>query len=571
MLRTLFRSLRGKPVAASNEAGISAWQRGDLAGAEREFRAAIAAQPDYAPAYGNLGMVVWEQRRLDEGLTTLRKAVELDSEHIGVRINLANALAIGNAHAEAIHHYREVLRRRPGHPQATANLLKPLLDCCDWAGSERLVGDLVQRWRRAPSDDILASIAPFTSLLVDLPQAMRLAIARRYGEKVAAYANTLERPRRHPRPASGRLRVGYVSADFHDHATAHLMAGVFEHHDRDRFEFHAYSFGIDDRSDYRRRIVAGFEHFHDVRAWTHADIARRIAADGIDVLVDLKGYTGESRPEILALRPAPVQVNYLGYPGTMGAPFIDFIIADGTLIPPGDEPGYGETVIRLPDSYQANDDRQPIAQAAPTRAELGLPDAACVLASFNKHYKIERPVFEAWLRILEAVPGAVLWLLGGHGERALQRAAADRGIDPARVVFARKLPKPQHLARHAAADLFLDTHTCNAHTTAADALWAGLPLLAWPGEGFAGRVSASLLRAVELPELVMSSLEAYEHTAIALAHEPERLAALKAKLAESRPRASLFDTARFTRHLEAAYERMWEQHLARTTLRGPPA
>jgi len=570
MLKRLLHSMRREhrarlsadTVTALNDAGISAWHRGDLAAAERELRAAIAANPAFAPAYGNLGMVIWEQRRLDEGLATLRQAVALDPDHIGARINLANALAIGNVHQEAIGHYREVLRRRHGHPLATANLLKPLLDVCDWDGADAIVSELVERWRTASGGEILDSMTPFVSLLVDIPQAMRLDVARRYGKRVVEQVADLPRPARATGRGAGRLRIGYASADFHDHATAHLAAGLFERHDRERFEVYAYSFGIDDGSDYRKRLVAAFEHFRDVRTLAHDEIAQRIAADGVDILVDLKGYTGEGRPQVLALRPAPVQVNYLGYPGAMAAPFVDFILADGILIPPGEERWYGEEVVRLPESYQPNDDRQPIAEHVPARGELGLPDSAFVFVSFNEQCKIERAIFDCWMRILGAVPSSVLWLLGGHGETALRRAAAARGVDPSRIVFAPKRPKPAHLARHRAADLFLDTHTCNAHTTASDALWAGLPLLAWPGEGFAGRVSSSLLRAIGLPELVAPDLESYERTAVALAREPERLGALRARLADNRLRGPLFDTERFTRNLEAAYVAVWERHRA---------
>lgn len=567
MLKRLLQSLRrdyatprpADTAAVLNEAGISAWHRGDLATAERELRAAIGANAAFAAAYGNLGMVVWEQRRLDEGLALLRRAVALDPDHIGVRINLANALAIGNVHEEALAHYREALRRRPGHPLAIANALKPMLDTCDWNGVEAVVRELVERWRTDPGGPVLDCITPFVSCLVDVPQAMRLDVARRYGEQVVGQVADLPRPTQAARRRPGRLRIGYASADFHDHATAHLTSGLFEHHDRARFEVHAYSFGIDDGSDCRKRLVAAFEHFHDVRPLAHVAVAQRIAADGIDILVDLKGYTGEGRPEILALRPAPVQVNWLGYPGTMAAPFVDYVFADEILIPPGEERWYGEQVVRLPDSYQANDDRQPIAEDVPSRAELGLPDAAFVFVCFNEQCKIERDMFRCWMRILAAVPDSVLWLLSGHGDATLKRAAGAHGVDPGRIVFAPRRPKRDHLARHRAADLFLDTHTCNAHTTASDALWAGLPLLAWPAEGFAGRVSASLLHAIGLPELVTADSESYERAAVALAREPERLAALRARLAEHRLRWPLFDTARFARNLEAAYLAVWER------------
>jgi predicted O-linked N-acetylglucosamine transferase (SPINDLY family) len=535
MLGRLLKSLRtaGAPASAGggaaerNEAGLAAWQRGDLAAAEREFRGALAADPGFAPAYGNLGMVVWDQRRLDEGLALLRRGVEIDPAHAGVRINLANALVIGNQHAQAIDHYVEVLRRRPGHPQATANLLKPLLDTCRWDEAERLVGGLVERWRAAPADDaVLDAITPFNTLLVELPQAMRLAVARRYADRVAARAASLRQVEHAPRTSGGRLRIGYASADFHDHATLHLMAGLFEAHDRERFEIHAYSWGIDDGSAYRARARAAIEHFHDVRDLGHEAIAQRIADDGIDILVDLKGYTGESRPEIFALRPAPVQVNYLGYPGTMGAAFMDWMIADSVLVPPGAEAGCTERVMRLTGSYQANDRLQRIA---------------------------DRASIASWMRILAAAPRAVLWLLGGHGEHALARAAQAAGIDPRRIVFADKAPKPEHLERHRVADLFLDTRTYNAHTTASDALWGGLPVLTWPTDVFAGRVASSLLHAMGLPELVVPDGASYERTAIELTRDPSRLAALRAKVAANRLTTALFDTQGLARNLEDAY------------------
>lgn len=571
MLRRLFHSmrrgeappLRSHAASARNEAGLAAWQRGDLAGAEAELRAAVAADPGYAPAYGNLGMVVWEQGRRDEGHAVLRQGVELAPEHLGVRVNLANVLAIGGRPAEALVHYREVLRRDPGHPLATANALRPMLEVCDWSGAEALVSDLVARWRADPGDGVRDCITPFLSQLVDVPQAMRRDVARHHSLQVVQEVAHLPSPPRALRAGGGRVRIGYLSSDFHDHATAHLAAGVFEHHDRDAFEVHAYSFGSDDGSALRRRLVAAFEHFHDVRARPHADIARRIAADGIDVLVDLKGYTGEARPQVLALRPAPVQVGYLGYPGTLAAPFVDGLLADAVVVPPGAERDYGEEIVRLPHSYQATDDRQPIAAETPPRAALGLPDDAFVFACFNDPYKIERDIWARWMRVLAAVPGSVLWLLAGHGDDTLRGAAAAARIDPRRLVFAPRLAKAEHLARHRVADLFLDTRTCCAHTTACDALWAGLPLLACPGEGFASRVSASLLQAVGLDSLVCPDWDAYERTAVALATDRARSRSLRAELARNRTRAPLFATARFTRDLEAAYLTLHERRTAR--------
>ncbi len=557
MFRQLLRSLRARRAVAHNEDGIRLWLAGDLAGAEGAFRRALDAHPAHAPACSNLGMVVWDQRRLDEALPLLVRAVQLDPVHVGARLNLGNALLIGNRIDDGIAQLREVLRLDPGNAKAHGSLLKPLLDVCDWDGAAALASSFAERWASRPDDPLLEGVLPFTSLLVPLPPAMRLDLARRYAARVSAAVGP-PLPGASPRRPGERLRVGYASADFHNHATAHLAAGLFERHDRRRFEVIAYSYGIDDGSEYRARLQAAFDRFVDVRHETHRAIAERIARDGVDILVDLKGHTGEGRPEIFALRPAPVQVNYLGYPGSTGADFIDYILADRVVIPEADRRWFSERVAYLPASYQVNDDQQPIAEGAPSRAACGLPDVGVVFCSFNKHYKIERALFDAWLRILAAVPGSVLWLLGGHGEKRLRRAAVAGGIDPQRLVFAGKLPKPEHLARHRLADLFLDTHHVNAHTTASDALWAGLPLLTVPGSSFAGRVAASLLRAIGLPELIAPTLEAYEQRAIELARAPAALAALRTRLAANRRVMPLFDTERYARDLERAFERMHE-------------
>jgi predicted O-linked N-acetylglucosamine transferase (SPINDLY family) len=306
--------------------------------------------------------------------------------------------------------------------------------------------------------------------------------------------------------------------------------------------------------------VAAFDRFVDVHAEPHRATAQRIADDRIDVLVDLRGHTDGSRPEVFALRPAPVQVCYLGYPGTTGAPFIDYLVADPVVVPRDDWQWFSEKIVWMPASYQANDAGQRLPDAPQCRAEFGLPEKGFVFCAFNRHHKIEREVFALWMRLLAAVPGSVLWLLPGPGERRLRHAAACAAVDPQRVVFATKLPKPEHLARHRLADLFLDTYCYNAHTGGSDALWAGLPVLTRPGHAFASRVGASLLRAVGLAELIVDDLSAYETRAVELARHPHQLAALRAKLAANRLTMPLFDTARFTRDLEHAYQRMWEIH-----------
>ena len=560
MLRNLVKSIGAGRAVALNEEAVRLLQQRDLEGAERLLRRAIAANPAYAPACNSLGMALCDQRRLDEGAAFFRRALELDPAYVLARINLAHVLVVGNRLEEAVAHYAEVLRHDPANAKARAGRLKPLLDLCDWDAAEGEVALLIDQWRRDPGDPVLSALTPFASLLVPFPPEMRFDIARRYSDRIVSRI-AREAPFRRPARREGaKLRIGYASGTFHNHPGAHLAAGLFELHDRSRFEVFAYSFGIDDGSEYRRRLAAAFDRFVDVRTEPYRATAQRIVDDQIDVLVDLRGHTDGSRPEVFALRPAAIQVCFLGYPGTTGAPFIDYLVADPVVAPRADWQWFSEKVVWMPASYQVNDASQQLADAALSRAEFGLPENGFVFCAFNKHYKIEREAFALWMRLLSAVPGSVLWLLGGAGEERLRQAAARAGVDPQRVVFARKLPKPAHLGRHRLADLFVDTYYVNAHTTASDALWAGLPVLTCPGPTFAGRVGASLLRAVGLPELILNDLAAYEARALDLARHPERLAELRAKLATNRLAMPLFDTARFTRDLERAYERMWQIH-----------
>jgi protein O-GlcNAc transferase len=357
-----------------------------------------------------------------------------------------------------------------------------------------------------------------------------------------------------------RCRVAYLSADFRDHAVAYLIAGVFEQHDRRMFETFAFSYGAEDRSQTRERIKHSFEHFIDVRHNTPADIARLLRQHEIDIAVDLMCHTKDGRATILAMRPAPVQVNYLGFPGTTGAPWIDYLIADRYVVPESLQDRYSEKIVYLPDTFQANDSKRPRPQTAPPRAELGLPEDAFVFCCFNNTYKLTPSVFDVWMRLLQKVDNSVLWIFAPHpaAERNIRYEAAARGADPQRIVLAPPAPYPDHLARYRRADLFLDTLPFNAGTTASDALWCGLPVVTCSGEAFSSRMAGSLLHAAGLPELIATSLEGYEALALKLSREPGALATVKAKLASDN--IPLFDTARFTRHIEAAFGSMWNRY-----------
>jgi len=560
MLGRLLRSVFRAGVSEANEAGIALWKAGDLRAAESRFREALRREPGHAPACSNLGMVLVEQRFLDEGLARLRQAVELDPGHAGARINLANTLHYDGQVDAAIGHYREALRLAPEAPETRVNVVKPLMDACEWREVEHIVAELLELYRGAPEASWAERVTPFVSLLLPLPAEFRKRLAIHRGAGLSRdYSRQRARIIRSRVPSgSGRIRVGYVSGDFRNHALAHLTAGIYGMHDRGRFEIYAYSHGPADGSEYRARIESGCDRFVDVAGESFEASAERIARDGIDILVDMSGYAGGSRSEILAMRPAPVQVSYLGYPGTMGADFMDYFVADAVALPESIEWQFTESVARLPHSYQVNDSMQRIAGGLPDRAQAGLPQEGFVFCCFNQPYKIERGVFQAWMRMLAAVPGAVLWLMHGGSTAAanLRREARECGVDPGRLVFAPALPKAEHLARHRAADLFLDTRVVNAGTTASDALWAGLPLLTCPGETLGSRVAASVLAAIDLPELIARNASEYERLAIELARDPGRMSGLRQKLEHNRPRTPLFDTCAYVKDLERAFEAM---------------
>jgi tetratricopeptide (TPR) repeat protein len=556
VLSRVLRSLLRRPSGARTiDEGVAALQAGDWPAAEAAFRRALAAGHDVARAFHGLGLALWPQRRLDEGLEAFRLAVEREPEDVDYRLSLGAALD-KTSPAEAAEQLRAARALAPGRPDIDARIHKPLMEICAWDDVEEELARLLAHARAEPPARWTQRLDPFVALGLPLPRELRARAVRSHTDR--AVSGVARVPRR-PRRTSGRLRIGYVaSEEFANHAVAHLSVGLFERHDRERFEVFAYSFGVDDGSDYARRVRAAFDRFVEIGRLSDADAAARIAEDGIDILVDLKGHTSGARLGVFARHPAPVQVNYLGYPGSMQAGFMDYIVADATVVPRTDFDACSEAVVWMPHSYQANDDRQPIAAAAPSRAAQGLPERGFVFCCFNRSYKIERAMFGAWMRILGAVSGSVLWLLPTHPATTanLRAAAQAAGVDPQRLVFASRHPKPEHLARHALADLFLDTYTYNAHTTGSDALWAGVPMLTLSSDSFAGRVGASLLRAVGLPELVATTLADYERTAIELSADRPRLAALRARLAENRLTMPLFRTADYARQLEAAYQSM---------------
>ncbi|TWA62028.1 putative O-linked N-acetylglucosamine transferase (SPINDLY family) [Azospirillum brasilense] len=544
------------PVAEVNLAEALRGLRGqrDLAEAEAVLRGLIGRNPQDATAWRVLGLVWMDRFRPASALDALRRAVVLAPGDGAAWHDLGSAATLTDRVALSVEALRRRLRVEPEHAPALAQLVQQQKRICDWRNLEEREARLVERLRGGAG-----GVPPFGLLSAPTTLADQRVAAERWARQKARGVPAVVR--RSGTAGDGRLRIGYLSADFREHAVAHLMVEALERHDRAGFAVTAYSMGADDASPMRRRLTAAVERFVDVRDRSDAEAARLIAADGIDILVDLQAYTVFARTPILAARPAPVQVNWLGYPGTMGADFIDVILADAVTIPPGEEGFYSEAVVRLPHCYQPNDRHRAIAERTPSRADCGLPEDGFVFCCFNSPYKLTPALFDVWARLLRAVPGSVLWLFAGDPLVAanLRREAERRGVAPDRLVVAPPLPQPEHLARHRLAGLFLDTLPYNAHTTASDALWAGLPVVTCQGPTFAGRVASSLLKTLGLPELVTDSLAAYEALALGLARDPDRLAGLKARLAAARTASPMFDGDRFARDLEDAYRTIWQR------------
>jgi protein O-GlcNAc transferase len=520
------------------------------------FGKALAVNPQNADALNSRGYLLYQLRRYEEALASYDRALAIDPDHVDALNNRGNALQDLRRYPEALACYENVLAAKPDHAYALGNLAKTALTICDWTRAAEIRGKLPAH---VEAKRIIAPLVLLTYL--DDPP-LQLQCARNCMQDLV---RTLPRPlaRRNQVAAPNRkIRIAYLSADFRRHPVGNAIAELFHSHDRSRFEVLAISFGPDDESEIRARIVGSFDRFHDVRFKSDWEIASLIHAAEVDIAVDLMGHTDGARPGILAYRPAPVQVSYLGYPGTTGAAFIDYLIADPTVLPLTQQPFYTEKIVHLPDCYLVNDSHQRrISDRTPARRELGLPEDGFVFCAFTQNHKIVPDVFEVWMRLLRALEGSVMWLSRWNdlAMANLRREAAARAVDPSRLVFAPPLDSlPDHLARHRRADLYLDTLPYNAHTSASNALWAGLPVLTCKGDSFHGRVGASLLEAMALPELVTHSLDEYESMALRLTRNPELLRGLRHRLEQNRPASPLFDTNRFRRNIEAAYRTMWE-------------
>jgi predicted O-linked N-acetylglucosamine transferase (SPINDLY family) len=571
--------------------GVVAAQRAQYENAKAYFLATIQVAPEYAVAHSNLGNVYAKLRQFDQALGAYEEAARLDPQDAETWSNAGVVFFELKRFEEAIDLYEKALAIDPNYAEALCNKGNALdelkryeeaISCyeqalsinlnIDWAPGVWMYLKLkVSAWENLESNIqvLLAKVAagekvsnPFPLLAMsDDPMIHRQASAI-YAHYQFPANSALGPITKHSK--GEKIRIAYYSADFHNHATGYLLAELIELHDKNQFELIGISFGPSQSNEMRARLEKSFDQFIDASAMSDIEIAQLSRNLKIDIAVDLKGFTQNSRTGIFAYRAAPIQVSYLGYPGTMSAGYMDFLIADKTLIPTESQQAYAEKIAYLPNSYQVNDRKRVISDKAYTKAELGLPEQGFVFCSFNNNYKILPATFEGWMRILKAVDGSVLWLYEDNAAAAnhLRQEAEKYGIHPSRLVFAKNMPLAEHLARHRLADLFIDNFPCNAHTTASDALWAGLPVLTLMGNSFASRVAASLLNAIGLPELITNTQEEYEALAIEIAQNPEKLAALKQKLANNRLTTPLFDTPQFTKDLERAYVQMYERYQA---------
>ncbi|MCO5065587.1 MAG: tetratricopeptide repeat protein [Rhizobiaceae bacterium] len=512
------------------------------------YHAAVRLREQFSAAWNNIGLCYMSLEQHAEAVAAFQKAVAQQPDNAGAWNNLAGLYVQAGDFGKAIECCEMLQRHRPDYPWAEGALIGFRMQLADWNGLDALCASV-----KAKAEQGLPVTYPFSALgWLDEPSLLK-GISETY-IKLNAPADPSLGPFS-TRAPGGPIRIGYFSADFHEHATAWLMAGLFDQHDKSQFEVTAFSFGPDCSAPIRQRIEGSFSRFLDVRAMSDVEVARTARDMRLDIAIDLKGFTQAARTGIFALRAAPVQINYLGYPGTIGASYIDYIVADATIIPDHLREHYSEKVIRLPHSYQINDDKREIGASGISRRDCDLPGNGFVYACFNNSWKITPEQLDSWVRILRAVEGSVLWLLGGSRgfEDNLRREASSRGLNPDRLVFAPRVQLAVHLERIALADLFIDNYPCNAHTTASDALWVGLPVLTRPGASFATRVAASLLNAIDLPEMIAEDAAAYERLAIDFGKNPEKLQAIRTKLAQNRSTAPLFDTRRTTRAIEEAY------------------
>lgn len=548
-------ALQSDHLAALNNQGALLIEVGRYADALCGIDRALALSGNNVDALTNRGVALRHLMRNEEALISYRKAAAIAPERPAILFNLGDVLGMLKRHDEAVNVFNKLLQVAPDYDFAKGRLLYEKMLSCDWGGLGELLETIEQDLHKDKS-----TVDPFGYISASESELDLKRAAEIYGNKKFPRSSDVL-----PKiigTRKSKIRVGYLCGEFRQQATSILMAELFELHDRNRFDLFAFDNGWDDGSALRGRLDRAFGSITDITLMGDAEAAQLIRDNDIDILVNLNGYFGRARSGVFSHRPSPIQVNFLGFPGTMGVDYIDYIIGDAHVIPAGHDEFYVEKVVRLPDSYQVNDTKRVIADRQCSRSELGLPDSGFVFCCFNNAFKITPQVFEIWMRLLRGIEGSVLWLLDTNpvASRNLRLEAAKRGVPADQLVFAAPMQLSEHLARHRLADLFLDTSPCNAHTTASDALWAGLPVLTCKGTTFPGRVAESLLHAIGLPEMVAGNLAEYEAMALKVATTPAMLNELKAKLARNRTTYPLFDTDRFRQHIESAYTTMYDRY-----------
>jgi predicted O-linked N-acetylglucosamine transferase (SPINDLY family) len=550
------RALKIRPDFAEvyNNRGLAQQELRRFGEALDSYARALKIDPNYAVAHNNRGLALQELRRFDEALDSYASALKIEPDYVEAHNNRGATLQELKRFEEAQDSFARALKIRPDCDWTYGSWLHMKMLLCDWSDFDSQIAGLAAKIQQAKK-----TTPPFPVLaLIDSLSLQRKAAEIWVSEK---YPPSRQLPAIAKRAAHQKIRIGYFSGDFRNHPVSFLTAEMLEKHDRSRFEVTAFSFGPDTRDEMRKRMERAFDRFIDVREKSDLDIVQLARSMELDIAVDLGGFTEGCRPNLFALRAAPLQVSYIGYLGTLGAPYMDYLIADTTIIPPEQQKHYAEKIAYLP-TYQANDSKRVISDRRFSRKDFGLPKTGFVFCCFNASYKIVPETFDSWMRILKQVPDSVLFLFADNptAQGNLRKAAVEKGVAADRLVFGKRLPVPEYLARYRTADLFLDTLPYNAGTTASDALWAGLPVLTRTGESFAARVAATLLNDIGLPELVASTQQQYEAMAIELAGNPTRLAEFKDRLQRNRLKKPLFDTEGFTRHLENAYMQMYERY-----------
>ena len=549
-------AIRIKPdhAEAYSNRGIALKALRQLDAAIASYDRAITIKPDCAEAHNNRGVALQDLNRIESAIASYNRAIAVKPDYAEAYNNRGAAQQALHQLDAAIASYDCAIAINPGQEWVQGNRLFAKMRICDWHELNEDIESLIANIKQGKKTSLAFCVLPLIDSIDLQRRAAQIWVQAKQPENALMGAIAKQ-------PRARKIRIGYFSADFNLHAVSLLTAGLFETHDKDKFDIHAFSFGRKKRDQITHRIESAVNQFIDCKFKSDEEIVRMARDLNIDIAVDLNGHTQDSRPGVFALRAAPIQINYLGYPGTMGAPYHDYIVADKHLIPEEFAESYSEKIVYLP-SFQANDSKKRIADKLPTRRELGLPDSGFVFCCFNNTYKITPDVFECWMRILKAAEGSVLWLLKDNiwASTNLLKEAEKRGLDPARLHFSPRTKLPEYLARYRVADLFLDTLPFNGGATTSDALWAGLPVLTCMGEAFAGRMAGSLLNAIDMPELVTHTREEYEALAIRLASNPLEIQSLRHKLDGNRLTTPLFDTAAFAKNLEDAYAKMYERY-----------